>query len=240
VEDTEAPAVNCPVFIPANTDTGLCTAPISFVATATDNCNVDIIWTAFALSGAAITPDNGTDGNVSADFPTGVSFVGITAIDAAGNTSFCATQVEVLDVELPVITCPSDITVDEDPFTCSYMVSGFDFDATVTENCTLLAPAANDFNLATTLDGATFLLGTTTVTWGVSDESFNYADCFFSVTVQDVTSPDVSPVPVPIVDFESVIDVTVAPGACSRTVSWYRPSAATHFASDWHWFYQHN
>ena len=190
------------------------------------------MWTAFSLSGAIITPDNGVDVNISADFPPGISFVGITAIDAAGNSGFCATQIEVLDIELPVITCPADITVDEDPFACLYTVSGSDFDATVTENCLLLAPAANDYNFSNTLDGATFSIGTTTITWGVSDESFNYVDCFFTVTVQDVTPPDVSPVPLPSVDFESVIDVTIAPGACSRTVSWYRPSVITHFASD--------
>lgn len=232
VEDTETPTVTCDAFIPANTDPGVCTAPISFVATAADNCNVDIFWTALSLSGASIVPDNGADGNVSADFPPGISFVVITGIDAAGNSSVCVTQIEVADIELPVITCPADITVDEDPFICSYTVSGTDFDATVSENCLLLAPAANDFNLSTTLDGETFTIGTTTITWGVSDESFNYANCFFSVTVQDATPPDVSPVPVPMIDFESVIDVTVAPGACSRTVSWYRPSILTHFAFD--------
>ena len=232
IEDTEAPSLTCPPFIGANTEPGTCTAPISFIADALDNCGVDISWNSFALSGATITPDNGADGNVSADFPPGISFVGITATDLAGNSTFCATQIEILDIEPPVITCPADITVDEDPFACSYMVTGTDFDAIITENCLLLAPAANDFNFSTTLDGTTFLIGTTTVTWGASDESFNYADCFFSVTVQDITPPDVSPTPFPLVDFEPVIDVTIAPGACSRTVSWYRPSVSTHFVTD--------
>ena len=121
---------------------------------------------------------NGTD-DASDTYPTGTSTITWMATDASGNTSTCAQDITVEDNEDPTITCPADITVSTDAGVCEANVS-------------LSLPATSD-NCAgevTSNDApASFPIGTTTVTWTVTDASGNTAICTQMVTVEDNEAP---------------------------------------------------
>ena len=106
-----------------------------------------------------------------------------TATDAAGNTAQATFNVIVEDDEDPVITCPADITVDNDPGLCSAVVN---FAPTATDNCPGVTVSA-DF-----MSGSVFPVGTTLVTATATDASGNTASCTFNVTVNDAEPPVVT------------------------------------------------
>ncbi len=58
------------------------------------------------------------------------------------------------------------------------------------DNCGI-ASVLNDWNGLSTLNGATFPVGTTKVTWTVTDLSGNIATCFYDVVVVDVEPPTI-------------------------------------------------
>ena len=99
VNDTQAPVITCPANITVTTAVGLCTAPVTYAVTATDNCpGVVTALTAGLASGT--------------NFPIGVTTVTYRATDVAGNISTCSFTVTVLDGQLPVIgTQPVNRTV---------------------------------------------------------------------------------------------------------------------------------
>ena len=178
VVDNEAPVITCPADITQNVDEGECEAVVTYAAAATDNCS------------AVVTYDIAS-GTV---FSVGTTTVTATATDPAGNTAQCSFTVTVEDIEAPEITCAvtEDQTVDAnsgDPLT-QYLKSGTDWDATASDNCSVdltwaLTGATNNSNTAesSTLDGVTFIEGTTTVTWTATDNAGNTADCSFDVIV---------------------------------------------------------
>jgi len=85
------------------------------------------------------------------------------------------------DTEDPVITCPADITVDNDPGQCNAVV-GIP-NPNVSDDC----PGVS-FEY-TPASGTAFEEGTTTVTATATDASDNTATCTFDVTVNDVEAP---------------------------------------------------
>ncbi|MCR9099909.1 MAG: HYR domain-containing protein, partial [bacterium] len=85
------------------------------------------------------------------------------------------------DTEDPVITCPADITVDNDPGQCSAVV-GIP-NPNVSDDC----PGVS-FEY-TPASGTAFEVGTTTVTATATDASDHTATCTFDVTVNDVEAP---------------------------------------------------
>ncbi|HPE33767.1 MAG TPA: FISUMP domain-containing protein [Bacteroidales bacterium] len=109
-------------------------------------------------------------------FPIGPTVVTWCAMDVEGNIACCEQLVVVTDDELPIIACPPDIEQMADP--------GEDY-ATITDlgdpatwdNCWVCcfgnnAPANNQYPIGTTL-----------VTWDVSDVNGNYDYCEQLVTV---------------------------------------------------------
>lgn len=89
VKDAEAPVVTCSANIIANTDPGLCTAVVTYTATATDNCP------GVTLS---CSPPSGST------FSVGATTVTCTATDAVGNTATCTFTVTVVDNQPPSIS----------------------------------------------------------------------------------------------------------------------------------------
>jgi hypothetical protein len=189
VNDVEAPTVSCPANINVNTDPGLCSAVINFTATASDNC-----------PGATVscTPASGSA------FPVGTTSVTCSATDASGNVSAssCSFTVTVTDVTPPVITCPTNITVNNDTGLCSAVVN---FNVTATDNCTPVNV------VATPPSGSTFPVGTTTVNATATDPSGNTANCSFTVTVNDNQPP--------VITCPSNIVVNNTTGQCSAVVN---------------------
>ncbi|NOQ33611.1 MAG: HYR domain-containing protein [Methanosarcinales archaeon] len=85
------------------------------------------------------------------------------------------------DVTPPVITCPGDVTVEQE----TADGTAVPLTATATDIC--------DADVSITSDApAVFPLGTTTVTFTATDDSGNSASCSMTVTVVDTTPPDIS------------------------------------------------
>ena len=106
-----------------------------------------------------------------------------------GSGSECAFTLVVQDDEVPVLTCPADMTVSPNIFdTCSALVNGID--AVFSDNCSG-ATLAYVLSGATTgsgngqAGGQTFLAGTTLVTYTATDGADHSSDCSFAVTVTE-------------------------------------------------------
>jgi len=163
VNDTQLPSVNCPMSIIANTDSGQCTAVVTYTTpTASDNC-----------PGATVvcSPASGSS------FPKGVTTVTCTATDASNNTSSCSFSVTVNDNQLPTLNCPSNQSViGTGPTVVNYTTP------TPTDNCPGVSAAS-----CVPASGSTFPVGTTTVTCTATDAAENTATCNFTVTVTTCT-----------------------------------------------------
>jgi uncharacterized repeat protein (TIGR01451 family) len=186
VQDTENPTITCAADQTRDNDTGLCTY------TAVGN-EFDPTFYGDNCTGSTITNDfNGLSTLAGAVFPLGTTTVTWTVTDGSGNTADCSFTITVQDTENPTITCAADQTRDNDTGLCTYTAVGNEFDPTFYgDNCTG-STITNDFNGLSTLAGAVFPLGTTTVTWTVTDGSGNTADCSFTITVQDTENPTIT------------------------------------------------
>jgi len=111
VIDTEAPTIVCSPDIVVPNVFGFCSSPVSYVWPSTnDNCGVQ-------------------NTNISAGFISNSTFpVGITrqtyrAADARGNFAVCSFNVEVQDIDVPTISCPSSYSVASIPGTCAAFIN---------------------------------------------------------------------------------------------------------------------
>ena len=177
VNDDELPVIaDCPTDITQSNDAGQCDAVVTWTEpTATDNCTAagSLVWTKSHLPGDT--------------FPVGTTAVTYTARDAAGNTSLvCSFNVTVNDDELPVIACPSDLTINcEDDST-----PGATGIATATDNCTVDGDIVIDYTDEIVLSAipSNYLINRT---WTATDLAGNTSTCLQVITVQDITAPTV-------------------------------------------------
>ncbi len=167
-----------------NTDTAVSTYTAQnneFDATATGNC--DNIAYSYLLSGA--TTASGTGSLANKIFNKGITTVTWTATDGCNGTSSTSFVITVNDIEKPVFTLPTAITVGTDENHCGAAVQLTQ--PIVTDNCGV----ANVTNNAPAL----FPLGTTTVIWTAVDVNGNTATTTQTVTVNDTASPIVNSIP---------------------------------------------
>ena len=114
----------------------------------------------------------------------GLHQITITGIDPYGNESECTFQVAVDDIVAPVMTCPSDLTVDASA-ACAYELPDFTVNAVIYEPC-------GSYSITQTPAPGTDLgIGTHTITLEATDLLGNSADCSFEITVNDTTAPNV-------------------------------------------------
>lgn len=168
--DSQAPTITCPANITDNTDANQCAAVQNYTATASDNCNANPSITFSPVSG---TP-----------FDLGTTTVTATAGDGNGNTSTCTFTVTVTDNQTPEITCPTVITQAAAAGLCTADIS---FNVTATDNCN-----ANPTLTGSHLSGATFSLGSTTVSYTANDGNGNTASCTFAVFISDNQLPTIT------------------------------------------------
>ncbi len=176
VEDTEAPTITCPADVSASTDAGTCTATGVNLGTPTtgDNCGV-----------TSVTND------APSSYAIGNTTVTWTVTDDYGNTSTCTQTVTVTDDEQPTITCPADVSASADAGAC--VATGVTLGTPTTgDNCGVAA-VTNDAP-------ASFPVGTTTVTWTVTDDNGNSNTCTQTVTVSDDELPAIACVPTVSID----------------------------------------
>ena len=114
----------------------------------------------------------------------------LTITDATGCTSSITKQVLVQpDLQLPILFCPANITLNTDPGQCC---STKDMSATAADNC-------SSASISYILTGATtgtnpnvcFNVGLTNITATAMDAAGNLSNCTYTVTVQDQQKPNV-------------------------------------------------
>ena len=182
INDTTAPTFEmCPTDITLNADGGCGSTPIFSSPIATDNCDVTVTQTAGLMSGQ--------------EFPLGTTTVEFTATDDCGSTAVCTWDITVVDTTDPIVLCPSvDVVQCTDLGTCLWVSDDAVSPAFRTEDCP-------DFTMTYDIVGATtasgtdnaageiFELGTSTVTYTMTDGSGNVTTCSFDVVVEDCEAP---------------------------------------------------
>ncbi|MET0000115.1 MAG: HYR domain-containing protein [Candidatus Thiodiazotropha lotti] len=171
---------NVTVTIPADTTPPVVTAPADITVEAT------AFVTPVNLGSATATDD--VDGvlNPTADqagpFSVGTHTVTWSATDSAGNTASATQTVIVQDTTAPVVTVPTDISVEATDLQTPVVLGS----ATATDLVDgALVPAADQTG--------PFGVGVHTVTWSITDSAGNSASAIQSVTVLDTTPPVITP-----------------------------------------------
>ena len=213
VEDLEPPwNMHCPGVIIKDNDLGLCSAIVTWNATATDNCEVASIVS---------VPASGSI------FPVGVTPVIVTATDIYGNTWTCTFNVHVNDKEKPVfVNCPGPLNLNTDVNKCT----AFSFVAVhipdAVDNCEI-----DNVELITPLI-LDFPVGITIVKFKATDIHGNFQICTITVTVIDDAPPVIKNCP-------TDIRVNTDPGTCKAKITWVEPTATDNcdilsFTSNFH------
>ncbi len=159
IDEIDPTITDCPSDITVTNDEGVCGAVINYEEpVGDDNCDFTLSLTSGLESGAT--------------FPVGSTTVTWTVTDNSGNTASCSFVVTVTDDEAPVIDCPGNIE------TCEPEVN---WNINATDNCELASLTQTEGPGP----GATFPIGTTTITYEAVDASGNTSTCTFTVTVEE-------------------------------------------------------
>ena len=165
VTDNQKPTITAPVAVTVSSDAGKCNASGVVLGTpvSADNCSV-----------ASVT------NNAVEPFALGNTTVTWTVTDGSGNTQTATQLVTVTDNQNPTIIAPTAISVSAD--TGKSIASGVTLGTPITSDNCAVASVTNNAP-------QTFALGSTTVTWTVTDASGNSATATQVVTVTDPQSP---------------------------------------------------
>ncbi|XP_022107747.1 uncharacterized protein LOC110988496 isoform X2 [Acanthaster planci] len=220
IEDTEAPNVTCPSNITGmGTNTGVRTAVVNWLLTPTAIDNVDTI------DAANITCEDDS-GNVvmsGGTYDLGTTTVMCQVNDTALNEGSCQFIISIVDTELPIITCPSNITGMGTDTGVRTAVVNWSLAPTAIDNVDTIDAASiicQDGSNNVLTSGSTYDVGTTTVTCRVSDTALNEGSCLFTITVVDDDNPSVTCPNNP-------LSVMASFGNTSATVSWPSVPSAT-------------
>jgi hypothetical protein len=212
----------CPGNQNANTAPGVCTAVVSYTATANGTPTPTITH---AFTGATTGSGSGTGSGST--FNKGTTTVVITASNGCGNNATCSFTVTVSDNQAPVLTCPGNQTLNVVPNTCA---ANYTIADPISDNCTGATwnYSRNGATVSSALgipDGTgsgslSYNKGVTTVILTGTDGTNNATSCFFTVTVIDNQPPAISGCPGNITAF-------TGPGrtTCDQTASWTPPTA---------------
>jgi len=210
VIDEEPPMIICPPHITVNADDKECGAYVEVPAPiVSDNCEIRTVTNTFT----------GTD-DASAFYPIGTTIVWWTVVDMDGNTDNCFMNVTVNDNQGPSIVCPENISVSNDPGECGAYVTVPAPEAE--DNCPGIT-VVNSFNGTADASG-TYPVGTTTITWTVTDANGHTAECTMTVTVNDTESP--------IIICPGDIATTTDAGVCGAEVTVPQPEASDNCGVD--------
>jgi PKD repeat protein len=177
VEDNTPPTFTCPSAVTVNLDASCqLTIPdlITGITDEADNCGTPTMSQSPA-AGTVVASGHGTTHNVT-----------ITADDGNGNTTTCNVTVTGNDATDPTITCPANVTVTPDDANNGCTASNGNVslgDPSRSDNCHVASVTNNA--------PATYSMGNTTVTWIVTDDAGNTANCNQTVTVQPTNVIDI-------------------------------------------------
>ena len=198
VSDNQAPSITqMPQDVVINSQLGICGSGHAWdLPLSSDNCPDHV------FSGSHLPGD---------EFPVGTSTVSYTAIDAAGNVTSEAFSITVVDIENPMISdLPENMSVGTDPDQCNAIVEWAE--PTFTDNCQV-----SNFSVDIP-SGSIFDLGTTTVTYMITDSAGLQMTASFDVTVEDTQVPILENMP-------SNVVLTNEPGSCEKIYTWNEPIA---------------
>jgi hypothetical protein len=188
VADTQKPTIHAPHAYSVVNNPGQCGATLASIGTpvTADNCGV-----------ASVTNDH-----PSTFYPVGTTIVTWAVTDINGNVNDTAKQkITVIDNELPTISL-ADVSVSNAAGTCS-------------ANIVLAAPVTNDncgvASVTNDHPSNIFPVGTTYVTWTVTDNNGWTATAVQSVTVTDTEKPTITA--------PHAYSVVNDPGQCGATIS---------------------
>ncbi len=185
VTDNEAPQIlNCPSALTLSIGQYSCGSNPNWTApTATDNCG-----TATIVQSAGPSP--------TASLSPGLYTVQYTATDAVGNTSTCGFYVNVIASSLPILTCPNSVVnKPTSPNSCQWISPvGSLKPIQAMGNCpvvtwSVLNPDNTTSTGNTDVSGYQFEIGTSTVTYTITDNLNNVVTCSFTVSVIDLQVP---------------------------------------------------
>ncbi len=170
VTDNQIPVITANDNKVVTTDSGQCGANVTISASATDNCSIGDP-TGVRSDGKALT----------ALFPIGITTIKWNVKDVNNNSAQEVSQtVTVTDDEKPTITAPADKLINSDTDKCT--ASGVSLGTPSTaDNCGVKSVTSDAPSI--------FLLGNTTVTWTVSDNSNNIQNTTQIITVEDKQVP---------------------------------------------------
>ena len=170
VVDSVAPVVQVPADMAVSADVAG-GAIVTFAASADDLVDGSLAVSCSAASGELFAP--------------GATVVTCTAEDASGNTGQASFTVTVTDSEPPRVTVPTGLSVDADAdgtATVSYAVTAVD----------VVDGVIADVICAPLVSGSAFSVGATVLTCEAVDASGNVGSASFTVTVNDVTPPELT------------------------------------------------
>ena len=178
IVDNQNPVISCPANISVSNDLNKCGAFVDISpATSTDNCGVQSV--------VGMRSDNLA---LTADYPVGLTTITWTATDVNGRTSSCQQTVRVRDAENPVITCPSDISVNNGAGLCGANINIIP--ATASDNCPgVIVSGVRSDNQAL---NALYPIGQTTITWTATDAYEHQVTCTQNIMVSDNENPVIS------------------------------------------------
>jgi hypothetical protein len=173
VTDNGAPSITCPADISVNADPGNCGANVTYAVSATDGCDPNVA--------TALVSGLGSGGY----FPVGRPYTEtVRAFDGSGNADTCSFTITVTDGTAPTITgLPGTINVNNDPGVCSAVVTWDESVIVTSDNC------PGESLASTHSSGATFPVGSTTVTYTATDAAGNATVDSFTVVVTDNENP---------------------------------------------------
>jgi HYR domain len=160
--------------IVVNTEPGQCGAIVNWGATTTGDCG-DIVYQNSSGS-VSYTPGS---------FLNRGHYHIVARSLSTGEEAFFTIRVN--DNELPVISCPSDKTVNTDPGVCYATATSVGAGtATATDNCNTTVVGTRSDNQPL---NANYPGGVTTITWKATDPSGNSSTCTQTITIEDNEPP---------------------------------------------------
>jgi ELWxxDGT repeat protein len=161
VKDTVAPTITCPADVTAE---------------ATSAAGAFVKYPKPTVTDAVtVVPFVEADRSAGARFPLGTTPVTLSAADSTGNHASCTFNVTVRDTQGPVLTCPSNITVDAGSSRGAAVTFGL---PTPVDAVSASASVTSDHE-----SGAIFPVGQTTVKLSSADDAGNQGTCEFAITV---------------------------------------------------------
>jgi hypothetical protein len=193
VMDEELPTISCPVGDPLMND-----CPVDVQITNNSNC-FEIVWdVAPAPLPGSLVYNSLTYNLISGDGTMGSPAI-YRRVGAPPASCNAATSPFTGELTIGGETCyfsgggqfSNTFTRENTTGLCGYVAEGGEFNATGADNCGVASVSHNygDWAIANNLDGATFPVGTTSVTWTVVDLSGNSTQCTITIVVEDTENP---------------------------------------------------